>query len=106
MRSGSKCSRNSWYDFVCDSRFFQCGNFFLRATEQHGVATLQAHDDCVLARRVDEPLVDEALRSGLASATLADRDLLRALRERNRFRMHERVMEHNVRAFEETRCTQ
>ena len=55
---------------------------------------------CV-ARRIDEALVDELLRGRMLAAALADGELLRARGERDRVRMHERVVEHDVGLLEQ-----
>ncbi len=54
-------------------------------------------------RRVDEPLADEALCGRVPAAALADGDDLGARGERERFGVHERVVEHDVRAREHLR---
>src|ERR1051325_6877800 len=84
----------------------QISELFMRAAEEHRIATLQAHDDAVLVCRVHEPLIDKALRGGMPAAALAYRDLLRAGRElENRFR-NECVVKDNVRLAEEARRAQ
>ena len=64
------------HDLARDAGFLERGDLFLRAAEQHRVAALQAHDDAMAPRRVDQALVDELLRGGVPAAALADRDLL------------------------------
>ncbi len=72
------------HDLAGDAGGFERGDLLLRAAEEHRVAALEAHDDAVLARGVDQALVDELLRGGMPAAALADRDPLRALRRARR----------------------
>ncbi len=81
-------------------------HLLVRAAEQHRVAALEAHDHFVMRGGVDQALVDEALRGGVAAAALADRDLLGARGERERVRMHERVVEDDVGPLEQPRGAQ
>ena len=52
---------------------------------------------------IDQTLVDEALRRRVPAAAFADRDFFRVLRKRERIRMHQRVVEHDVGALEQLR---
>ena len=52
-------------------------------------------------RRIDQTLVDETLRGGVCAATLADSDPLGVVRQRDRLRMHERIVEDDVCALEQ-----
>ena len=94
------------YDLERDARVAQGVDLFLGPSEQHRIASFQPHDDGVLARRVDEALVDEALRGGMPAAALADREPLGAPGERERVRVHQRVVEHDVGPREEPRRAQ
>src|SRR5687767_12298021 len=54
----------------------------------------------MLARRVHEALVDELLCRGVPATAFADRDLVGAGRQGQDLGMHQRVVEHDVRAFQ------
>src|SRR5207249_1112585 len=106
LRGRGKRGRHAGNDLVRHPRCLERFDLFLRATEQHRVAAFQSHDDVVLRGRIDETLVDEPLRRGMAAATLAHGDLLGALRERERIRVYERVVKDDVSACEQIRRAQ
>jgi len=89
--------------FVPDACRVERIDFLLRTPEQHRVAALQPHDDSVGARGIDQPLVDEPLRSGVPAAALADRNLFRPCREGNDLRIDQRIVEKDVRLLEQAR---
>ena len=74
-------------------------NFFVRAAEQHRVAALEAHHHLVLARGVDELLVDERLRGRMPAAALADLYELAFDSKRKNLLRHQRVVENDVGAL-------
>src|SRR5213593_2266966 len=68
-------SGHSRDDFKIDSGLAQSVDFFLRAAEKHGVASLQPHYDTVLAGGVHQPLVYETLGRRMAAAAFAHENL-------------------------------
>ena len=72
----------------------------------HWVASLQSHHDCVLAGGVDQPLVYEALNGRMATAALADENFPGARGERERLRMHQRIVKDELGALENFRSAQ
>jgi hypothetical protein len=60
----------------------------------------------VLARGIDEALVDEALRGRMLPAALAHGDTLGVAREADRVGMHQRIMENHVGTREHVRGPQ
>ena len=101
-RCGERCS-DPGHDFVRDTGRFERGNFFLCATEQQRIATLEPNDGRVSTRGIDQPFVDEALCGGMAAAALTDCDELRTLRQRQRLIRHKGVVEDHVGRLEQSR---
>jgi hypothetical protein len=81
-------------------------NFFLCAAEQHRIAAFQPHDNRILARSVDQSLVDESLQCRMLAAAFADRDFFGTHCERERVGMHQCVVEHNVGIGQHARSAQ
>ena len=90
-------------DFASDACSLQRIDFFLGAPKQHRIAAFKPHDYCMLVCRIDQALVDETLQRRMLAATLADGDFFRALCQRERLRMHQRVVKHDVCAGEQAR---
>src|SRR5258708_30920209 len=65
------------------------------AAEEHRVAALEPHHHAVAARRIGEPLVDEALRGGVAAAALADGDFF-SFDERENPPGNQSIMENDI----------
>jgi hypothetical protein len=86
--------RNTRNNFDLDRVRFQKADLFVRAAEEHRVATFEPHHHAVAARGVGETLVDEALRSGMAAAAFSDGDFHGAFCQRERFRVNQGVVEH------------
>ena len=55
---------------------------------------------------IDQSLVNELLRRRVLAATLANQDLLGTRRERDRVRMHQRIIEDNVGPLQQSRRAQ
>jgi len=60
----------------------------------------------VFLRGIYQPLVDEALCSRMAAAAFADGNLFRLVRERNRIRMHQCVVKHDIGTAQQLGCAQ
>src|SRR5213594_4319358 len=99
-------SGHSRDDFKIDSGLAQSVDFFLRAAEKHGVASLQPYHDTVLAGGVHQPLVYETLGCRMAAAALADENFPGARGERERLRVHERIVKDQLGALENFRRAQ
>src|SRR5204863_204346 len=100
------CCGHSGDDFEIDSRSAQRIDFFLSAAEKQGVASLQPHHDTVLAGGVHQPLVDEALGRRVAAAALAHENFPGVHGERERLRVHERIVIYQLGALENFRRAQ
>ena len=105
-----RCSRQRGCDpghhFAADAGSLQRRNFFLCAAEEQRIAAFETHDNRVLARRIDQALVDELLDRRMLAAAFADRDRFRFRRQRNRLRMHKGIEEHDVRFRQQARRPQ
>ena len=77
--------------------------FFSTAAEHERVAALEAHDPLPGAGGADHQPVDELLPDLRAARALADEHALRRRRQRERCRIDERVVEHEVRVAEAIR---
>jgi hypothetical protein len=86
--------------------FFQRPQLFVGAPEQHRIAALQTHDDGVLARIVDQLLVDELLRRRQLAAAFAHRDLFRLRAQFQHLGRDQRVMQHHAGGSEQARAAQ
>ena len=106
FRRGGQRGRDAGHHLARDPGGLERRDLLLRAPEQHRIAALQADHDRVLARGVDQALVDELLRRRVLAATLAHRDLLRAFGEGDGIRVDERIEEDDVGGGEQARRPQ
>ena len=106
LRACGECGRDAGYHLAGDIGFSQRVDFFLRTAEDHRVAAFQSHHITIVARGFDQLLVDETLIRRDLSRAFADGNFLGFRRERNRIRMHQRVVENNVGVGENPRRAQ
>ena len=81
------------------------GEDFLAAAPEHeGVAALEADDMLSATRAANHQPMDRVLADGMAGVALADVEPLRATRQLDDGGRHQRVVEHEISATQDSQC--